>query len=140
MENFVADIIFIDAPASQVFEALVDPHAMLEWMAATEAEIGAWDDGEYRVTLEDGTTVEGIVELIKANTELRLRDVYWGANDQRHGPSRLQFQVDERSDGLWFGVRHEDLDQGERWQSFAEAMRSQWVQRTVALKRYIEGI
>lgn len=140
MEDFVADMIFIDASAADVFSALSTPEHVLEWFDADSAVIGAWADGEFTVEGNDGWRVTAVVETATAGEELVLRDCYWELGEARHGPSRIRFRLDAHDDGVWLSVRHEDLAGGADWQAFASTMRARWVRSTVALKRHIEGI
>ena len=140
MDDFVADLIFIDASANQVFAALSDPEEILVWLDVEEAVIGAWENGEFTVKGSDGSRVSAVVESVTPGKELVLRDYYWQRGGERRGPSRVQFCLDERDGGVWFSVRHAKLAGGADWEAFAEAMREKWVKATVALKRHIEQI
>ena len=140
MEDFVADMIFIDAPAGAVFGALSTPEQVLEWFDAEEAVIGAWEDGEFDVQGSDGWRVSAVVQAAVRGEELVLRDCYWALDDAKHGPSQIRFRLEPHDDGVWLSVRHEGLSGREDWQSFAAAMRERWIRCTVALKRLVEGI
>ena len=145
MENFGADMIFIDASLERVFVALVDPNDVLEWLSGEEAEIGAWKDGVYRVRRADGC-LSGIVDSVDEKVGISLRDCFWERDGdegrQRCGPTRIRFQLQPQDNGVWVTVRHDDLDAapGGDWHTFAASMRKQWVEATVALKRHVEGI
>jgi uncharacterized protein YndB with AHSA1/START domain len=140
MDDFVADMIFIDASPADVFSALTSPTDVLEWFDADEAVIGAWEEGEFTVRGSDGWEVAAVVEAATAGEELVLRDCYWELAGTRHGPSRIRFGLDARDGGVWLSVRHGNLSGGADWETFAGAMRERWVRSTVALKRHIEGI
>lgn len=140
MEDFVADMIFVDAPASDVYSALSSPEDVLEWLDADEAVIGAWSDGEFAVRTSDGWRISAVVETAIAGEELVLGQCYWELGDTRHGPSRIRFELASRDGGVWVSVRHEDLGGGSDWEAFARDMRGRWVRATVALKRHVEGI
>ncbi len=140
MDNFVADMIFVDAPAERVYRALVEPDELLEWLSVDEAVVGAWPEGEYRVRWSDGAELRGEVQALLPQTGVTLRDVYWTAEGESRGPSRLNFVLREEGGGVWLTVRHEDLDQGPMWETFAQHMRRCWVDATVALKRHVEQI
>lgn len=140
MEDFVADMIFIDAPAAEVFSALSSPAEVLEWFDADEAVIGAWKDGEFTVQGSEGWRINAVVETSTAGEELILRDCYWELGGVKHGPSRILLRLDAQDGGVWFSVRHENLAGGADWEAFARDLRQRWVRATVALKRHVEGI
>ncbi len=140
MDDFVADMIFIDAPADRVFAALRHPEEMLVWWDADEAVIGAWENGEFEVKTSDGSLVTAVVESVTSGEEMSLREFYWERGGTKHGPSRVHFRLEERDGGVWFSVRHEQLRGAKDWEAFALAMRERWVAATVALKRHVEGI
>ncbi len=140
MDDFVADMIFIDASPAAVFSALSSPADVLEWLDADEAVIGAWEGGEFTARGSDGWEVSAVVETATVGEELVLRDCYWELGGTRHGPSRIRFGLEARDGGVWLSVRHGNLAGGADWEAFASAMRDRWVRSTVALKRHIEGI
>jgi len=140
MDPFVADAIFIDASPERVFTALIDPDDLLEWLAAEEATVAPGVDGEYAVVREDGSRTRGVIAELAGGRSLRIRDWYWERRGERRGPMTVTFRLDPEDDGVWLHVRQDGLDGQPGWQDFAVAMRRQWVEATVALKRYIEGI
>ncbi len=139
MDDLVADLIFVDAPASAVHAALCSPHEILEWFDAIEAVIGAWPDGEFTALREDGSRVTAVVDSVTPEG-LRLRECVWEIGGEQHGPSRVEFSLREADGGVWLSVRHSEIGTGAAADQFAAYARRVWVGATVAIKRRVEGI
>jgi len=140
MENFVADAIFIDAPAETVFAAILCPEDILEWMDAESAEVAGEPGGIFRAQRTDGSTVVGEIRVLAPGARIEIVDYYWEFGNSRRGPMALNFDLRRHDDGVWLTVRQRDMDGQSEWQQFAEQTGAGWVRATVALKRHIEQI
>jgi len=141
MENFVADTIFIDAPADRVFSALIEPEEILEWLDGSEARIAAGVGGAYQVSRLDGVSHRGTIAELRAPERLRIAD-WWveSPSGSARGPMEVTWTVEPHDGGVWVTVRQDSLDTHPGWESYALEARAEWVRATVALKRLIEGI
>jgi uncharacterized protein YndB with AHSA1/START domain len=91
----IARRIEIKAPASEVWEALVDAPTLSEWLGA-EAELEPRDGGAARFTFPDGTRRLGIVESFEPPRRLgiRWREVSGAGPSLRIGePSTVVFEL-----------------------------------------------
>ena len=140
MDNFAADAIFVDAPASRVFSALLDPEEILVWMDADSAVVEADVSGEFTAERADGSTVSGSISALEPDELLEISDYYYEALGERRGPMVLRFILEPRDEGVWLVVRQEGLDTGADWHSFAKTVRKDLLAITLALKRHIEQI
>lgn len=140
MENFVADGIFIDAPAGEIISTLLDPEGIRVWMDAEEAAVEPRRGGSFRARRRDGSTVTGTVVGLEPGRLVEIGDYYWERQGLRRGPMKLRFLLEARHGGHWITVRQDHLDSGEDWKKFARATRKELVRATVTLKRHIEQI
>jgi len=140
MDNFVADAIFIDAPARRVFSALFDPQEVLVWLDAETATVDAREGGIFSARRADGSSVSGSISVFAADECVEIRDYYHELDGEKRGPMRLGFRLEPQGEGVWITVRQDDLDTGRDWKPFAQETRKEWVRSTVALKRHIEQI
>lgn len=141
MDDFAADVIFIDAPPSRVFSALLDPEEILIWMDAETAIVEAGLGGEFTVEKADGSAVSGSISRLDPDALLEISDYYYqGALGERRGPMVLRFTLEPRDEGVWLLARQEGLDTGVDWHSFLKSVRKGLLAITLGLKRQIEQI
>lgn len=140
MDNFVADGIFVDASPERVFDALLTPEDICEWMVADEAEVARQIGGRFFARRADGSTVEGAIATLDNGNTLEIGNYFWERDGTRRGPMKLSAKLDPRHGGVWITLRQDGLDSGPDWKRFAQDTRKELVASTVAMKRYIEGI
>jgi uncharacterized protein YndB with AHSA1/START domain len=140
MENFTADAIFIDAPPSRVFAALLDPEEVLIWLDGETARVEPRIGGEFTAERADGSVIAGTISALDPDELLEISEYYHEAMGERRGPMALRFTLQPRDGGVWLTVRQEGLDTGGEWHSFAKGTRKELLAITLALKRHIEQI
>ena len=140
MDNFAADAIYIDAPPSRVFSALLEAEEILTWMDAETVIVEDAVGGQFTAQRRDGSTVTGSISILEPDERLDIANYYHEADGDRRGPMLLCFRLESRGDGVWLVVRQEGLDTGKDWHSFAKSARQELVAITLALKRHIEQI
>jgi uncharacterized protein YndB with AHSA1/START domain len=93
LAHTVSRSVLLDAPPEQVWEAIVDPGALGEWLAQ-EVELEAHEGGELRCRFESGEERRGQIELVE---EARRLAFHW----RREGaePSRVEIVLDAVADG-----------------------------------------
>lgn len=85
--------VLLDAPPSEVWEAVTDEELLSEWLAP-EVELDPREGGELVCRYEDGEERHGEVELVEEAERLAFQ---WWREDS--GPSRVEFIVDAVADG-----------------------------------------
>ncbi len=140
MDSFVADRIFVDAPADVVYRALLNAEDAMVWLGADSAFIDARPGGVFRAERSDGSNVSGVIARLEETTRIELGEYYHEASGVRRGPMRVELLVTPHGAGVWLMARQDGLDSQSDWKQFAEATRREWVRATVALKRHVEGI
>jgi uncharacterized protein YndB with AHSA1/START domain len=93
LAHTVSRSILLDAPPEQVWEAIVDPEALAEWLA-DEVELEAHEGGEVVCRYENGEERRGEVELVEEAERLAFQ---W----RREGgePSRVEMILDAVAGG-----------------------------------------
>jgi uncharacterized protein YndB with AHSA1/START domain len=141
MDSFIADGIYIDSPAPRVWDGLLSPADLAQWLGALESRVEARVRGLYAVRLPGDAALRGTIRLLEPPTELRLGDLFLRYGARERGPFALSFRLEPRREGVWLLARLDDLDRaGPDWQQFAHEERARLVKRTLALKRHIDQI
>ena len=91
----------IDAPREEVWDALVDPSRLAEWLA-DEVEVDEPDSIIFRWA--DGRQRRGVVEEVDAPARLALR---WADRDGRQ--TKVVFELDEAAGGTRVTVTERGL-------------------------------
>ncbi len=91
----------IDAPREEVWDALVDPSRLAEWLA-DEVEVDEPDSITFRWA--DGRQRRGVVEEVDAPARLALR---WADRDGRQ--TKVVFELDEAAGGTRVTVTERGL-------------------------------
>lgn len=93
LAHTVSRSILLDAPPEQIWEAIVDPDALAEWLA-DEVELEAHEGGEVVCRYEDGEERRGEVLLVEEAERLAFQ---W----RREGgePSRVELVLDAVAGG-----------------------------------------
>jgi uncharacterized protein YndB with AHSA1/START domain len=94
LAHTVSRSILLDASPEQVWEALVDPTALAEWLA-DEVELEPYEGGELVCRYEDGEERRGEVELIEEAERLAFQ---WRREGGAH-PSRVELILDAIAGG-----------------------------------------
>ncbi len=97
LAHTVARSLLLDAPAAEVWEAITDPAALGEWLAA-EVEIDPQAGGELVCRFEDGEERRGEVELVEEAERLAFH--WW----RREGPTRVELTLDPVAHGTLLTV------------------------------------
>jgi uncharacterized protein YndB with AHSA1/START domain len=112
--------VVLDAPPSEVWDAVTDAGLLCEWLAP-EVELEPEEGGELVCRFEDGEERRGEVELVEEAERLAFS---WWREDS--GPSRVEFIIDAIADGTQLTVietarRRDDMSNSSRSRADASA-------------------
>jgi uncharacterized protein YndB with AHSA1/START domain len=93
LAHTVSRSILLDAPPEEVWEAIVDPAALAEWLA-DEVELEPHEGGEVVCRYGDGEERRGEVELVEEAERLAFR---WHREGRE--PSRVELILDPVAGG-----------------------------------------
>jgi uncharacterized protein YndB with AHSA1/START domain len=94
LAHTVSRSVLLDAPPEEVWEAIVDPEALAEWLA-DEVELDPREGGEILCRYESGEERRGEVELVEEAERLAF---HWG-REGGTGESRVELILDAVAGG-----------------------------------------
>jgi len=106
--------VLIKATPEQIWDAITKPEFTSRYFHGSRVETTAVKGGPMRYYAPDGTTLWGDNVVIEADPPRRLVATWtslWDEETAREEPSRVSWEIDERSDGVcMLTVVHDELE------------------------------
>ena len=145
--------ITVQAPASRVLTAFVDPVDLAKWWGVVRSVTVPRPLGTFAVEWRDrdfgdeilgrlGGAFHGTIMEYRPGRELFVAEAYWNPPDgEPIGPMSLQVRCEavDTLQATQLTVCQSGEDEGPRWQRYFQVIGAGWHTALADLKRYLEG-
>jgi uncharacterized protein YndB with AHSA1/START domain len=138
MNDSIEATIRIEAPASEVFEALTEPERLRGWMA-TDAESDPRTGGHFRYSFEfddasQNNVQEGEYLEVVRDQVVALPWLFPFSSKQ----TRVEYTLQAAGAATVVSFRHSGLEEGEPWEQARERFVGGWRMFLEGLKTHVE--